>query len=408
MKRIFVTLVCLAVLGVIGRQVYVKINEPEQAGRRGGPSAVAIAAEPVATATVRDVAEFTGTLLPKSHFTIAPKVSGRLEELMVNIGDTVTSGQLIAVLDSDEYVEQVAQARAELEVSKANRIDYSSGKDIAEREFKRVAELWEQKVASTADYEQAQARLNAAAAKLQVAEAQIKQREAALKAAELRLSYTRIRAEWDPPEGERLIAQRFVDEGALLRANDPIVSVVDTSSVIGVIYVIERDFPQIRIGQPAEVTLDAYPDRAFDGTIVRFAPVLREESRQARVEIEVPNPEGLLAPGMFTRTRIQFAEHEDVTVVPNSAIVRRNGSRGVFLVETESGPQGPVDKARFVALETGIVDGNVTEVVGPEISGLVVTLGHHLLEDGATVVMAEDGEPADAEGPRAGAPEERP
>jgi RND family efflux transporter MFP subunit len=172
----------------------------------------------------------------------------------------------------------------------------------------------------------------------------------------------------------------------MLRANDPIVSVVDLSTVVAVIYVIERDFPEIRLGQRASVTTDAYPDRTFQGTVVRKAPVLKEESRQARVEIEVPNPDGALAPGMFVRAEIQFDEHPDATVVPVSALVRRNGRRGVFLVDREE------MTARFMPVRPGIVEGRVAEVSDPPLEGLVVTLGQHLLADGAKIRLP-DAEP---------------
>ncbi len=313
MKRVVLIAVVLAAAGLLGWQIYARIQEQAaaQAGGRPGGAPVPVEVTPVRTATVRDVAEFTGTLLPRAQFVVAPKVSGRLEKLLVDIGDEVKNGDLVAELDSEEYEQQVAQAGAELEVSKANLAESRSALDVADREFQRAKELREQKVASEAELDQAEAHYRAAEAKHQVALAQIKQRDAALKTAQVRLSYTRIQAAWQDGAGPRLIAERFADQGAMLRANDPIVSVVDVSTVIAVINVIERDFPDVLIGQPAVITTDAYGDREFSGCIARRAPVLKEESRQARVEVEIPNPDGLLAPGMFVRARIQFAEHDE-------------------------------------------------------------------------------------------------
>ena len=381
MKRAVIVLLVLCLLGAVGWRVYRKLMEEQKGNQRGGPQAVAVAVEPVRTETIRDVAEFTGTLLPRYQFVVAPKVPGRLEKLLVNIGDLVKQGTLVAVIESGEYAQQVAQARAELEVIRANLAESRSALDIATREFKRAKDLREQKVASEAELDVAEARYRAAEAKRQVAQAQIEQRQAALKSAEVRLSYTRICAAWEDGDAPRVIAERFVDEGAMLKANDPIVSVVDLSTVIAVIYVIERDFPEVRVGQAATVSTDAYPGREFHGKIVRRAPVLREESRQARVEIEVPNPEGLLAPGMFARVRIRFAERPDATVVPASALVRRNGRQGVFLADPAQG------KAHFVAVRIGILSGDTAEILEPKLEGMVVTLGHHLLEDGGAIVV---------------------
>ena len=397
MKKVAAVIIALACLGLVGWRVLQKIAQKRELENRASRErAVAVAIAPVRTDTIRDVAEFTGTLLPRSQFVIAPKVPGRLEKLLVNIGDKVTRGDLIAVLESEEYAQQVAQAQAELDVSRANLADYHSALEVATHEFERTKELVKQRVASEAELDEGEARYRAAQAKYKVAEAQIRQKEAALKTVQVRLSYTRIPAAWEEGDDEREIAERFVDQGAMLKANDPIVSVVETDSVIAVIYVIERDFPEIRVGQSATVTTDAYADRSFSGTIERRAPVLKEESRQARVEIELPNPEGLLAPGMFVRARIQFAEHKGARLIPVSAVVRRNGRQGVFLIETKE------QKARFVPVRLGIVDGDSVELLEPNLEGMVVTLGQHLLEDGASVTLPEAKSEADASETREG------
>lgn len=216
-----------------------------------------------------------------------------------------------------------------------------------------------------------------------LAEADVAQKEAALKVAEVRLSYAQILASWEDGEEQRVVGERFVDEGGLLAPNAAIVSVLDIHSMTALIYVIERDYYRMRLGQQAVVETDALPGKPFTGTIVRIAPLLRETSRQARVEIEVPTPEELLKPGMFVRVQIQFAEHNDTIVVPITALVRRNGQQGVFLVDVEN------KKAHFVPVESGIVSSEFAEVLSPPMTGLVVTLGHHLLENGSAVILPE-------------------
>ena len=395
MRKAIAAVIVLAVLGLIGWRIYAKVTTDPNANRGRGPGAVPVEATPVRQQTVRDVEEFTGTLLPESQFVVAPKIPGRLEKLFVNIGDPVRNNTHIASLDSEEYAQQVAQASAELEVSKANLADSASELDAADRDFKRVSELREQKVASQAELDEAEARNRAAQAKNEVAQAQIRQKEAELKAAEARLAYTQIKVAWEDGDTPRVVAERFVDEGAMLKANDPIVSVVDLSSVIAVIYVIERDFPQISSGKVLSITTDAYPNKEFTGEIVRRSPVLKEESRQARVEIEIPNPDRLLAPGMFVRVRIQFAEHDNATVVPATALVRRDSKQGVFIVDTRE------MKAHFVAVTTGIVEGDLVEVLDPRIDGQVVTLGQHLLEDGSSIALPQRKAPTEGGPPPA-------
>jgi len=135
------------------------------------------------------------------------------------------------------------------------------------------------------------------------------------------------------------------------------------------------------VGQTATLETAAYPGQQFTGAVGRVSPVLKETSRQARVELVVPNPKGRLKPGMFVQVRIEFARHADVTVAPTSAVVRRNDVEGVFLL----------DEAKmivhFVPVKLGIVEGDVAEVLEPALAGRVVTLGQHLLEDGVPVLL---------------------
>jgi len=382
MKKAFWIVIGAVLIGFIGWQVHQRASISLKGNKRQRRAvAVAVEIAPVKKATIRDIGLFTGSLVPKSYFVVAPKTGGRLEKLRVNIGDPVKRGQQIAVLDDDEYAQQVEQARAELEVAKANVEESRSSLDVAHREFERAKTLRQKKIASESELDAAQAQYEAQDAKHKVALAQVAQKEAALKAARVRLSYTQIRAWWEDGDEPRLVGERFVDEGAMLKANDPIVSILDIHSVIGVIHVIERDYSEVRVGQEAIVTTDAFPGKTFIGKIVRVAPLLKESSRQARVEIEIPNREQILKPGMFARAHIQFAKHEDVTVVPLIALTKRDNRQGIFLVDTQN------MKAHFIPVTLGIVNAGLAEVVEPTLSGTVVTLGHHLLEDGASIIL---------------------
>ena len=114
--------------------------------------------------------------------------------------------------------------------------------------------------------------------------------------------------------------------------------------------------------------------------------MLRESSRQALVEVEVPNRGRLLKPGMFIWAEIELEQHPNATAVPRDALVRRNGQRGVFVADKAA------LKAVFVPFTLGIEDGELVEVVNPPkaLDGAwVVSLGHHLLEDGGAIVLPE-------------------
>jgi RND family efflux transporter MFP subunit len=348
---------------------------------------VAIETRPIRKDAIRDIGIFTGSLLPKSQFIVAPKVAGWLKKLLVNIGDTVQQNQVIAILDDEEFTQQVQQVRAELQVAKANAENCTSDLDIAKREYERAKALREKQIASASELDESEAAFNACQTRLKVSLAQVAQKEAVLKAADVRLSYTKVQAFWEDGDEPRVVGERFVDEGALLQVNEPIVSILENNLLIALVYVIERDYQKVKVGQQSVVTTDAYPDKTFTGSVVRIAPMLKESSRQARVEIEVPNPEQLLKPGMFVRAKIEFARHDNAMLIPFTALVRREDKEGIFIAETNN------LKARFVPVTTGIINGELVEVIEPKISGLVVTLGNHLLEDGSDIILPEKKDP---------------
>ncbi len=378
---------CLLIL--IGRQIYNQMSAPSQGRGGGGKSpVVAVETRPVLQGGIRDVGVFTGTLHPRSQFVVAPKISGRLDRLPVHVGDRILPDQLVAVLDAGEYAQQVDQARAELEVARAQLEENRSALDIAGRELERVKALRKKKIASESELDEAEAEFKVQKAKQRVALAQVSQKKAALEAAEVRLSYTRIHAGGDKSGSLWVVGERFVDEGAMLAPNHAIVSVLDIGTLIGVIHVIEKDYPKVKVNQAASITAEAFPEERFSGRIARVAPLLKETSRQARVEIEIPNPDARLKPGMFVRAEIEFERRENAQLVPSDALVHRDDRPGVFAVDT------PEMKARFVPVTPGIVGGNTVEILKPPLEGPVVTLGHHLLEDGSSVLISGSDAPA--------------
>lgn len=384
MKKFFSVLLVLAIVAMAGWQAYTRITasaNKKSPGRSAVP--VAIETEPIRKDVIRDIGIFTGSLLPKSQFIVAPKVAGWLKKLLVNIGDMVQQNQVIAILDDEEFTQQVEQVRAELLVAKANAENCTSDLDIAKREYERAKALREKQIASASELDESEAAFNACQTRLKVSLAQVAQKEAALKAANVRLSYTKVQAFWENGDQTRVVGERFVDEGALLQVNEPIVSVLENNPLTAVVYVIERDYQKIKVAQQSIVTTDAYPGKTFTGSVVRIAPLLKESSRQARVEIEVPNRAQSLKPGMFVRAQIEFARHDNATLIPFAALVRREGKEGIFIADLNN------LKAHFVPVTTGIINGELVEVIEPKISGLVVTMGNHLLGDSSDITLPQ-------------------
>jgi len=383
-KRIFL-LTAVLIFGFAGYLIYRHVfpTGPVNGNHPRGSIPVAVEIAGIEKSDILDIRYFSGTLYPVSQFIVAPKISGRLKDLPVNIGDTIQPGQIIAILDDEEYQQQVDQAQAEVEVALANLEESRSNLTISQRELKRTQILRKKKIASESELDAATAQYKTKLAGLKVSRAQFAQKEAALEIAQVRLSYLQIRLPKENNPGNWVVGERFVHRGALLSPGTPIVSILDIRSLLAVVYVVERDYARVQPGMPAEITTDVFPERIFKGNIQRIAPMLKETSRKARVEIEIPNPDELLKPGMFIRTWIEFDKHRNATIIPLSALVKRDNVQGIFSADMKE------MKVRFIPVATGIVDEKRAEILTPQLSGFVVTLGHHLLQDGSTIIVTD-------------------
>lgn len=329
---------------------------------------------------------FSGTLEAFAEFRVAAKVGGRVESLTVNLADEVQNGAVVATLDSAEYEQDVAQARAELAVAEANLKEARSVKEIGDRSMRRQTTLRDRGIASESQFDTATAEQLAAEASVAVAEAQVQRARSALEAAQIRLGYTQVRATWSQGDPQRIVGERMVEAGDTVAANVPLMLIVELDPILAVLYVAERDYARITAGQRVALRTDAYPGRMFEGQVARVSPVFESASRQARVELTVPNPERLLKPGMFVRAEAVLESVEQATIVPELAVVTRGDRSVVFVLE--EGERGVI-KARLTPVELGVSDAGRVQVIGEGLTGRVVTLGQQLLDDGSPVLLPE-------------------
>ena len=385
MKKFFLLLLYLLIIAT-GWKVYQKIQDPAASfSRRRMKRQVPVEITKIRRGTIREMGVFTGSLKPKSRFIVAPKITGRLKKLLVNIGDSVKPGQLIALLDDEEFELQLQQAMAHMEVARANQASSISGLKLSKRELKRMRKLRASKMVSVSELDAAEVKYSDQQAKHRTAKAQLAEKQAAVEVSRLRLSYTQVKILWNASQTGMVVGERFVDEGALLSPNAQIVSVLDISSLTAVINITERDYFKLKIGQTAVIMADALGKKRFNGKITRISPLIKETSREAKVEIEIPNIKRLLRPGLFIRALIHFDTHNNSQIVPLTALVKRNNTVGVFLADLKN------KKATFVPVEVGITENSQAEIIKPVLQGHVVTLGQHLLEDGSGIMIPGTG-----------------
>ncbi len=383
-----IVLVCLIALGSIGGLVWLRAGAEGPGGSRGGSRAAAVEVAPVEVGRLEGRRTFSATLEARALVTIAPKVSGTVVSLPVDLGDVVERGGVIAKLDDAEFVQAAAQAEAEMEVARAQLTEAESAAEIAARDLKRTEDLHARGIASDSQLDQARAAELAARSAVAVAGAQVERARAARQAAEIRLGYATIRADWAGGDGTRVVARRFAEEGDTVGANTPLLSVVELDPITAVFFATQRDYGRLAVGQRVGVTADAFSGETWEGEIERIAPVFDEASRQARIEVRVPN-EGLrLKPGMFVRVDVVLEVANEATIVPRVAITQRDGRDVVFVVDESS------MTVSQVPVRLGVVEGERVELLGEPSEALrgqrVVTLGQQLVGDGAAITIPGD------------------
>ena len=391
MKKLIFVFIFGAVIVWYGMDYYKKNNMVEKKpGGRSGAKQVVVAVETgnVKKGDMHDEGIFSGSIEPKSKFMVAPKTSGRIKKVNFNIGDTIKNGDIVAELDDEEATLAVEQAEAALEIARANYNESGELLEISRRELERVKTMRKQKVASEVEVENASADFKTRSAKHLVNKSSLRQAESSLAQAKLKLDYTKVDASWSYGINDRFVAERLLDEGAMITANTPIISVIDITNLTVVIDVVERDYFKIKLGMDAEIIPTALSDKIYHAKVKRIAPMLDEVSRQARIELNLDNSSNELKPGLFITAKIIYGTHTNTTVVPIEALVIRNDHEGVFVIDEAK------KVANFVPVKIGYKNSTQVEIVSPEINGRVVTLGQHLLEDGMAVRIPSDEEKA--------------
>jgi membrane fusion protein (multidrug efflux system) len=173
----------------------------------------------------------------------------------------------------------------------------------------------------------AEAQLLSDRAAVRAAEATVKQREAALGIAEKRLGDTTVKASIGG-----FIAKRHVSAGEFVKDNTPLFTIVVTNPLKYAGTVPERQAPELKVGQTLRLSVEAYPDKVFTGTVTRLAPAVEVATRTLAVEAKVPNDGGALRPGFFAKGAVLTREDPSVVVVPSDALMNVVGLNKVFVI----------------------------------------------------------------------------
>ncbi|MYK48378.1 MAG: efflux RND transporter periplasmic adaptor subunit [Gammaproteobacteria bacterium] len=259
---------------------------------------------------IRVAVEAAGGIEPVTTVEVKSKASGEILELNVDTGDTVESGTLLARIDQRMLRNSLDQAKASLEVSRAELTN-------AESQLERIQKLYEQESLSKADYEQSL--LQHAAAKSQVVRGEIQ-----VENAEIALEDAIVKA---PIAGT--VIQRLVEQGQVISSpmgdvggGTLLLQMADLSRVRVRMLVDEIDIGKVQPGTIAQVNVAAYPTRSFEGAVLKVEPQASPQQNVTMfpVLIDLDNREGLLKPGMNAEVELVVADRTDVLTIPNAAL----------------------------------------------------------------------------------------
>lgn len=319
-------------------------NASVPAGERG----VAIESKPVTLDTVIESIQAVGTLRPNESLFVAPEIAGRVERIRFAEGERVKAGQVLVELDSSILKAELAKARSDLALAKAN--------------YDRASTLAKQGNASLRSRDETQAAFLAAQANLTLAEA--RHQKATLTA---------------PLSG--VIGLRAVSAGAFITPGEKLVELSDVDTLKVDFRVPELRRANLRVGQSIKIAVDAIPNEEFDGTIYAIDPTVDINGRAIRIRARVPNPEGRLSPGLFSRIQIIVDRRENAIMVSESALFPDGGKTYLYRI---------VDgRARKTEVTVGLRrPGSVEIREGLSPQDIVVTAGHLRLRDGSQVAVA--------------------
>ncbi len=341
------------------------------AGCRRSGGVVRYETAPVSRGQIVAHVTASGSLSAVVSVDVGCQVSGQISKLYVDYNSTVTNGQLLAQIDPRTYEAMAKQAAAQLANSKANL-------ELQQAEIARDSQMFTNKLISGSDYD-------TAVATLHEAEAAVAIQQGALDNAQANLGYCIITA---PVSG--VVISRKVDVGQTVNAamNTPVLFTIvqDLSKMNITADVSEADIGQVKVGQPVDFTVDAFPDDVFHGAVtqVRKSPTTTQNVVTYETIISVDNPDQKLFPGMTADISILVAQRTSALQIPNAAL-RYTPPTGASYEGTPPAKLKPDErlvyitsadgkKLKPVIIKAGITDGLNTEILdGLSQGGAVVT-----------------------------------
>jgi membrane fusion protein (multidrug efflux system) len=330
------------------------LAQPAKDAAKGPPPATQVKAAAARVAPAQDEVGAVGSLRADEAVTIRPEIAGRIAALSFVEGQPVARGALLARLDQAELAAVLASSRAQAQLD--------------QQRLERAEDLYKRKFISEQALDEARANL---------ARSMAKQRED-----EARLAKTEMRAAFPGVAG-----LRQVSEGQYVAAGTDIARLEKIDQLKLDFRLPEAYVGRLKPGQPVRVLVDAYPERAFAGSVYAIEPGVDDQTRTVLLRARVANPDTRLRPGMFARVQVQLGVREKAIWIPEAAIVPRGQDSWVYRIAGD----GAGGKVELVKVQAGARKvGEVEIVKGLAEGDVVVTEGTQKIGPGSAVVVQRD------------------
>jgi membrane fusion protein (multidrug efflux system) len=359
-KRSLITVVILVIIIAAGVSLYWQNRQQQAAAPKGFPPAV-VAATEVRQENWQPSLRSVGSLVATNGIDVTTEVNGIVSKILFESGQPVETGQVLIRLDDAVDIAALEALRAE--------------RHLTEVQFRRAADLLKKRVTSKSEFDEAQARYDAASAR-------VKQQEAIIKRKVIRAPFA------------GLGGIRKVDLGQFIEAGEPIVSLQALDPVYVDYTLPERYLQRVKPGQTVNVELDAVPGRVFSGKVSAVDSGIDTGTRTLKVRATLANPDGMMRPGMFAQVETTTGEAQPVLTLPRTAISFNTYGNFVYVIDKNE--QGmPVVKR--IAVETGEIRSGRVAVANLQAGTRVVRAGLVKLRDGMPVNIDNRVELNDAE-----------
>jgi RND family efflux transporter MFP subunit len=362
---------------------------------------------PVELRPVELTQPLVASVMPVTRTLVAAEQEGIVEERMFDEGQRVEKGSLLARVNTDLLEKERDAAAAARDTAKAQLQAAKSEFENAEREAKRLTELFEQRVAPEKEYRDALTRRDMFSAMVARGTGQVAEKSADAERLDTMLAKAKTHS---PLEG--VISKRYVEVGQWIEKGAAVADLLQLDPLFVEVNVPEEVIARVAKGDPAQIRIDALGQQSFEGKVDQILPQADPGSRTFRVKILLPNPEFKIWPGFFARATLTSKSEAPQFVVPRDALVTKDAQSHVVVArDVKTGPaQGPMGPsttgtAVVVQVTVGRSDSRTVSIAGDLKQGdLAVTRGNETLRGGETLIIMNP--PAPASQPTAAAARE--